>query len=141
MKREGDILYFDPDEDRKFLRAIRLFPRLAKNKYCPKDVQDTVEHEKAHIDMLRKLGIEEKIKGYSLHAGKTQYLSKVSCESLTEDESFRISLAPENPSPTDIRNVLDCWAGFIRFREFKENGGTSIKNFREIILAERGIKL
>ena len=64
MEKIKNSLKFDSNERDEFFRAIQLDCVLTG-----KDYKELIEHEKAHIEAIARLGHEDKIKGYIIERG------------------------------------------------------------------------
>src|SRR3989344_411862 len=104
MKREGNILYFEPQERDRFFHAIRLIGAFKK---CDSEkVTELVQHEQAHIDKSRGLGYRECINSFSIKPEKKRVRAYVEFieDSIPFSDLAKITLAPDKPSFRDLGN-------------------------------------
>jgi len=155
MRRKGNSLYFAQGEEEKFYRAIRLYGRFWRyRRLTDQEINDTVQHEKAHIDTAIELGRGDQITGYQLGTDISGLFSReykfvaTVCfgYGLSKEESLRIGLAAEKPSPRDFFNAT--WPHTKKaiqlMKAVMETGGTVrdmkqsiLKNFLEEILEQK----
>ena len=141
MKRENQELYFEPHEDKKFLRAISLMSKLQK--FENHESESLIQHEKAHINMFEKLNQKNKIKGYLIQNTENGFRTAVgwNLSDLTPEESFKIALAPKNPSYADLCIAMNENELSQKMKIFHKIMGGSITDFRDSLLREAGVTL
>lgn len=102
MKRIFNRLYFAPDEEEKFFRAIEIHNAIkGRREQSPEYVQ----HERDHLNQIRELGYEDKIKGYRIKVTRKKDSYGIKLRPIKSSEAHRkIALAPEQPSLKDISN-------------------------------------
>jgi len=134
MKREKNILYFEPHESNRFLRAIRLYETLKKT---PKDeIISDVKHERDHIDKYYELGCGNKITGYRLKASKKDITFSVYSKDLTNKESCETALAPKRPSSRDFFKAVRNHKTFKRILGEIPDNENFVENLKKEALNE-----
>lgn len=134
MRRENNVLYFRPSEEKRFLHALNLY--CIFKKHSREERKKIINHERSHIEKVKELGHSNQIRNYYIGNRVCGILYEHEIEPL--EDAVLISLAPKEPSIQDIvntsyrigsaLNVLGrCFLG----KSLKEHKELLLKDFKE----------
>ena len=94
-----DVIVFDNEED--FIKYLRDCPQKPSEDY----IKETVEHERAHLQMAISLGYDAKYSIRIVDEFEKYPTIYISDKEISKKDLVKIIMAPKIPSKNDVRNL------------------------------------